>query len=121
MTSCASETRWRTFTQHAAIADAVQRDTPGEAQVAHAGFLVRERRHLGTVTEHDGKIVKLAFSPDGQRCASASWDGKVGVWDVARRRLIKLLRGASGELYSVAFSPDGRTLVASGSDNTIRL
>jgi WD40 repeat protein len=82
---------------------------------------VRRRQHLGTVTGHEGKVVKLAFSPDGQRFASAGWDGKVGVWDVAGRRLIKLLRGASGELYGVAFSPDGRTIVASGSDASIRL
>jgi WD40 repeat protein len=79
------------------------------------------RHHLGTVTEHDGKVFNLAFSPDGKRFASAGWDGKIGIWDVTRRRLVKLLRGDSGELYGVAFSPDGRTLVTSGSDAIIRL
>jgi WD40 repeat protein len=82
---------------------------------------VRGRRHRDTVTEHDGKVVKLAFSPDGQRFASAGWDGKVGIWDVTKRRLIKLLRADSGELYGVAFSPDGQTLAACGTDAAIRL
>ena len=36
----------RAFAQDAAVADAVQRDAAGQAQVAHAGFAVRERGHL---------------------------------------------------------------------------
>lgn len=81
----------------------------------------RRRRQLGRALGHESRVVKLAFSPDGQRLASASWDGKVGIWDVGKRRLIGLLRGHSGEVYSVDFSPDGLTLVSCGSDATIRL
>ena len=28
----------------------------------------------------------VAFSPDGQTLASASWDGKLGLWNVKERR-----------------------------------
>jgi len=82
---------------------------------------VRHRRSLGPATGHTGRAYKLAFSPDGERLASACFSGKVGIWDVTRRRLIKLLSGHNGDLYCVAFSPDGRTLASCGEDSTIRL
>jgi WD40 repeat protein len=82
---------------------------------------VRHGRSLGPASGHTGRAYKLAFSPDGQRLASACFKGEVGIWDVTGRRLIKGLSGHNGDLYCVAFSPDGRTLASSGEDSTIRL
>jgi tRNA A-37 threonylcarbamoyl transferase component Bud32 len=65
----------------------------------------------------------VAFSPDGQRLASASgggWDaqgkplpGEVQVWDAQTGKELLTLQGQAGPVYSVAFSPDG-TRLASG-------
>ena len=83
---------------------------------------VDQRRRLGPpAIGQEGRVGKLAFAPDGQRLASAGWDHKVGIWDVKKRRLIKLLSGHNADLYGVAFSPDGRTLASSGEDGTVRL
>ena len=62
----------------------------------------------------------MTFSPDGKTLASASWDGKLGLWDVASQRNLGLLRGHNGDVYCAAFSPDGRTIVTSGGDPTVR-
>jgi WD40 repeat protein len=71
--------------------------------------------------EHTHIVEKLAFSPDGQTLASASWDGRLGLWNVKERRNLGLSRGHKGHLATVAFSPDGRTVATSSGDATVRL
>jgi len=62
--------------------------------------------------------VSLAFSPDGTKIASISWDHAVRVWTLQNGDwLSEVLFGHTGLInYSIAFSPDG-TRLASGSIN----
>ena len=48
----------------------------------------------------------MAFSPDGQRLASAGRTWKLKVWDAATGQAIDTFKGGN----AVAFSPDGRRL-----------
>jgi WD40 repeat protein len=72
----------------------------------HPEFL-RFNRHTATVT-------RLAFSRDGKRIASASWDGTVKVWDTVTGQELLNLRGHRAAVYAVAFSRDGKRLASAG-------
>ncbi|EJT68346.1 hypothetical protein GGTG_14077, partial [Gaeumannomyces tritici R3-111a-1] len=63
----------------------------------------------------------IAFSPDGQRLASASYDETVKLWDSATGACLQTLEGHSDSVSSIAFSPDGQTLASASYDKTVKL
>jgi WD40 repeat protein/transcriptional regulator with XRE-family HTH domain len=62
---------------------------------------------------HLDLIMALAFSPDGRRLATGSWDRSVKMWDVATGALL-WVGWHTGELVRLAISPDNRMLCSSG-------
>ncbi len=62
----------------------------------------------------------MAFSPDGQRLASASGDGTLKIWDVASGQQLSTLKGHTSVVYGVVFSPDGQTLASASMDKTVK-
>jgi WD40 repeat protein len=61
----------------------------------------------------------VVFSPDGKILATAGWDCKVKLRDVASGE--KIATFVSDEPASPVFSPDGKTLATAGWDNTLML
>jgi WD40 repeat protein len=64
---------------------------------------------------HTLGVTSVAFSPDGKRIASGSWDNTLKVWDAASGQETLTLNGHTGAVMSVAFSPDGKRIATSGS------
>ena len=62
-----------------------------------------------------------AFSPDGARIVTASWDKTARIWDAATGKEIAVLRGHENDVTSAAFSPDGTRIVTASRDKTARI
>ena len=65
-------------------------------------------------------MTAAAFSPDGTRILTASYDTTARLWDGDGRPLA-VLEGHRDWVYSAAFSPDGRRIVTASRDATARL
>ncbi|HEV7401746.1 MAG TPA: WD40 repeat domain-containing protein [Chthoniobacteraceae bacterium] len=83
------------------------------------------RKWLASMAEQHDLITGVAFSPDGQRLATACADNTArihAIEDHGRRLAGPLvLTGHSSPVQAVAFSPDGKLLVTASMDRSLRV
>jgi tRNA A-37 threonylcarbamoyl transferase component Bud32 len=88
-------------------------DVPPEERFWEWRYLKRQvEGSLFTLYGHTGQVESVAYSPEGARLASGSWDGTVKVWDARTGLELLTLQGHTERVTSVAFSPDGARLVS---------
>ena len=67
---------------------------------------------------HDDAITALALSPDGAVLASASKDGRLKAWSLAKGECVRRFTGP--QAAALAFSRDGSQLLTGGFDGIAR-
>ena len=102
----------------AAIASGTRALAPAirSARISRPDFVLNR-----TVKAHSGWVTGVAFSSDGQRLASGSWDQTVKFWDVPTGKELSILSKKIKEVQTLALSSDGQWLAAENSNNTVTL
>ena len=70
---------------------------------------------------HTEGVTSTAFSQDGKRVVSGTYDGIVRIWNVNTGEVEVELDGHEGPVFSVAFSLDGYQIVSGSADKTVQV
>ena len=87
----------------------------------------RNGSKIGDLTEHIGWPYGIEFSPDGKLLATGGADGRVLLWNVATKELVRTLwqfrnqdeRGIG--FHSLGWSPDGNSVIAISTEGMMYL
>ena len=70
---------------------------------------------------HGDGVWSAAYSPDGRRIVTASFDQTARIWDADTAKQLAVLSGHGDAVVSAAWSPDGRRIVTASFDHTARI
>jgi len=65
---------------------------------------------------HDGRLLRMRFTPDGRMLVTTSQEGQIFVWDVERGVVVERFAGHSDAIEGLDLTADGRTLITASSD-----
>jgi WD40 repeat protein len=75
---------------------------------------IEQPEPVRTFTGHQLEVSGVAFSPDGKRLLSCSFDKTARLWDVETGKELRRFEGHTARVESVAFWPDGRHAISAG-------
>jgi WD40 repeat protein len=106
--------------------------SPRGDRLAVAGGAPAEAGMIEVFSWPDGKLIyraepqadliyAVAWSPDGRRLATASYDHSVNILEASFGKRLRKLEGHSRGVLAVCYLPDGKALVSAGADNSLRV
>ena len=114
------ELEWVQREAAARLAGAVEQQRAAEAQMQTVTFALTTVEQDTRMEGHQGIVLSVQFSPQGDRVVTGGQDGTARLWDLQGQELTKF-EGHQGSVYEVQFSPQGDRIVTRGSDGTARL
>ena len=91
----------------------------GLEAILHAAILGSAGRL--TLNVPSGRLVSVAWSPDGGKLATAGTEPTAIVWDAAMGRQLVRLKGHQEAVESIAWSPDGTKLATASADRSAKV
>ena len=89
------------------------------AQWAGGVYDVATRQEAFPLKGHKGVVTSVAYTPDGRRLVTGSWDGTVKTWHPDTGEPLATHAWPVGKVCSLAFSPDGLRLAVGGDKGAI--
>jgi hypothetical protein len=82
---------------------------------------VETEKQVHTLPGHSAAVTSVAFSRDGRRWLTGSWDHTAKLWDARTGHELRAFVGHAGPVTKAVFSPDGRRVLTSSFDGTARV
>jgi eukaryotic-like serine/threonine-protein kinase len=76
---------------------------------------------LAVLSGHLDQVISAAYSPDGTRIVTASYDRTARIWDARTGAQLAVLSGHEGLVLAAAYSPDGTRILTASADKTVRI
>ena len=76
---------------------------------------------LAVLSGHADQVISAAYSPDGTRIVTASYDETARIWDARTGAQLAVLSGHEGLVLAAAYSPDGTRILTASADKTARI
>jgi WD40 repeat protein/tRNA A-37 threonylcarbamoyl transferase component Bud32 len=76
---------------------------------------------LAVLSGHADQVRSAAYSPDGSRIVTASWDKTARIWDSRTGTQLAVISGHADRVRWAAYSPDGSRIVTASWDKTARI
>lgn len=80
------------------------------------------QKTLGPLEGHAADVSSVAYSPDGSRIVSGSFDATIYVWDAHTGRIApRLSKSHTSRIMSVTYLPDSTRIISCSFEETIRV
>ncbi len=76
---------------------------------------------VATFSGHTTVVSSVAYSPDGNRLMTGSWDGSVRMWNASSGVELMHLANHTGVVADIDVTSDGKTFATASFDNTLRI